>query len=27
VLKQTGPGATIHVDTLSVPAYTSVVLQ
>ncbi len=27
VLKQTGPGATIRVDTLSVPAYTSVVLQ
>lgn len=27
VLKQTGPGATIHGDTLSVPAYTSVVLQ
>jgi glycosidase len=27
VLKQTGPGATIHADTLSVPAYTSVVLQ
>lgn len=27
VLKQTGPGAAIHGDTLSVPAYTSVVLQ
>jgi glycosidase len=27
VLKQTGPGATIRADTLSVPAYTSVVLQ
>ncbi|RCS30333.1 DUF3459 domain-containing protein [Rhodanobacter denitrificans] len=27
VLKQTGPGAAIHGSTLSVPAYTSVVLQ
>lgn len=27
VLKQTSPGASIHADTLSMPAYTSVVLQ